>query len=70
MHLSLHKAAKAYAFINGRDYVIPDDVKKMAIPVLSHRIMLSQKGKAAYSTQQNVIASILGTVPVPVTENV
>lgn len=68
--LSLHKAAKAYAFINGRDYVIPDDVKKMAIPVLSHRIMLSQKGKAAYSTQQNVIASILGTVPVPVTENV
>ena len=66
--LALHKAAKAYAFINQRDYVIPDDVKKMAVPVLSHRIMLSQKGKAAYSTQQNVIASILGTVPVPVTE--
>ncbi|MGN0654286.1 MAG: AAA family ATPase [Oscillospiraceae bacterium] len=66
--LALHKAAKAYAFINQRDYVIPDDVKKMAVPVLSHRIMLSQKGKAAYSTQQNVIASILGTVTVPVME--
>lgn len=66
--ISLHKAAKAYAFICGRNYVIPDDVKKLAVPVLSHRIIMTQKGKANYGTQQNYIASLISTVSVPLTE--
>jgi len=66
--ISLHKAAKAYAFICGRDYVTPDDIKRLAVPVLSHRIIMTQKGKATYGTQQNYIASLMTTVGVPLTE--
>ena len=39
--LALLKAAKAYAYINGRDYVVPEDIKMLAIPVLAHRIALN-----------------------------
>lgn len=63
--ISLHKAAKALAFINGRDFVTPDDIKKMAVPVLSHRIILSQKGKSSYGSQQHTIAVLLSSVEVP-----
>ncbi|MDO4584348.1 MAG: MoxR family ATPase [Planctomycetia bacterium] len=38
--LALYRAAQAYAFVEGRDYVTPDDVKALAVPVLSHRILL------------------------------
>ncbi len=41
--IDLLKVSKAKAFLDGRDYVIPDDVKKMALPVLSHRLILHQK---------------------------
>jgi len=42
----LYMAAKAYALLNGRNYVLPDDVKKLAVPVLAHRIIL--KPEAVY----------------------
>ena len=38
--LALYRATQAYAFVEGRDYVTPDDVKALAVPVLSHRILL------------------------------
>jgi len=40
--LNLYRASKAWAFIKGRDYVLPDDIQKMAVPVLSHRIIMTQ----------------------------
>lgn len=64
--LALMKAAQAYAAINGRDYVNPDDVKYIAVPVLSHRIIL--KSHAVTSGMLNteiVISNILEEVPVP-----
>jgi len=64
-NLALLKAAQALAAINGRSYVIPDDIKDLAVPVLGHRIILrgSQRNK---STQiVNLIQDILESVEVP-----
>ena len=65
--LALLKSAKAYAALDGREYVIPDDVKKLAVPVLAHRLVISygyQKGKEA----ERLIAEILDSIPVPTEE--
>ena len=64
--ISLYKAAKATAFINGRNYVTPDDVKYIAESVLSHRIILSVMGKAKYNSSSQFISRILSITPVPV----
>ncbi|MBQ7378406.1 MAG: MoxR family ATPase [Clostridia bacterium] len=63
--LSLMKAAKGYAAIAGRNYVIPDDVKRAAHPVLDHRIMLENSARIHKNAAFNVIEDILGTVTVP-----
>ena len=62
---SLMKVAKGYAAIENRDFVIPDDVKKAALPVLTHRIMLTSSARIKVNASQNVISEILETVPVP-----
>lgn len=62
--LALLRAAKAYAYLMGRDYVIPEDVKHLTVPVLAHRIVLSyghQKGEDA----KNMLNSMLSEIPVP-----
>ena len=63
--LSLMKAAKGYAAIAGRNYVIPDDVKRAAHPVLDHRIMLENSARIHKNAAYNVVEDILGTVTVP-----
>ncbi|MBR5602464.1 MAG: MoxR family ATPase [Clostridia bacterium] len=63
--LSLMKAAKGYAAIAGRNYVIPDDVKRAAHPVLDHRIMLENSARIRKDAAYNVVEDILGTVTVP-----
>ena len=63
--LALYRAGLAYACINGRDYVLPDDIKYLAPFVLTHRVMLSPKGKSVLETAENVIAEILRTIAVP-----
>jgi len=62
---SLYKASKAWAAMDGRDYVTPDDVKALALPVLSHRLVL--KGSSRYSgvNAEDVLLDILNTVEVP-----
>ena len=65
---SLMKVAKGYAAIDNRDYVMPDDVKKAALPVLTHRIMLTSSAKIKANAAENVINEIVEQVPVP-TEN-
>lgn len=64
--IALYKAAKAWAFINERSYITPDDVRHCAVSVLSHRIMLSPKGKAALGSQENVIERIIAETKVPI----
>ena len=63
--IALHKAAKANAYLSGRDYVLPDDVKAMAESVLAHRLILSPKGKAQAGDSRSVVADVLASVPVP-----
>lgn len=63
--IALFKASKAYALLNGRDYVLPDDVKFLVPYVLSHRLILSPKGKSVMDTPENVLEQILHVVAVP-----
>lgn len=58
--------AKAAAFLDGRDYVIPDDVKKMALPTLAHRIVLRVDYELEGLKPRDVIEDILKRTPVPV----
>lgn len=64
--LSLMKAAKAWAYIKGRDYVIPDDIQAMAVSVLSHRIIRGSSSKIKNITEEAIILETLSKVKVPV----
>lgn len=63
--LALHQAARAYAFLKARHFVIPDDVKAVALPVLRHRLLLSYEAEAEDIKTDMVIQKILSTVPSP-----
>jgi len=63
--LALQKAARARAATRGRTYVVPDDVKALAHPVLDHRIMLTPEAQLAGTTAADVVADLLDRVPVP-----
>jgi len=52
--------------LQGRDYVIPDDVKALAIPVLSHRLILSPEAQLRGRDAEQIVAELLETMPVPV----
>lgn len=64
--LALFRATQAWAFYNRRNYVIPEDIKAMAVPVLSHRIILKQEAKLKKISANDIIYSILSNVRVPV----
>ncbi|AFK86072.1 MoxR family ATPase [Thermoanaerobacterium saccharolyticum] len=64
--LNLMKAAQAKAFIEGRNYVLPDDVKYLCVPVLSHRIILKNELRFNSVDEKSVIKDILNTTKVPV----
>jgi MoxR-like ATPase len=59
------RIAKAFAFIEGRDYVIPEDVAEVFADVCAHRIILSPKARIAETSAQDVLAEILASVPMP-----
>ena len=64
--LALMRAAKGFALISGRDYVIPDDVKKVALPVMAHRIIpRSAHSLRSSDNSQTIIEYLLDSVPVP-----
>ncbi len=64
--IALHKGAKANAYINEREYAIPDDVKNIAVSVLAHRIILSPQGKNNFSVPENYVTELLKKVDIPV----
>ena len=66
--LALFKLARARAAFHGRDFVIPDDVKEMVLPVLTHRIILKPEVWYTKVTERMVLESILEKVPVPKVE--
>lgn len=63
--IALYKAAKAYAYIYERGYATPDDVKKTAVSVLAHRVILSPQGRTEFNTTEAYIEAILNTLAVP-----
>ena len=64
--IALIRAAQACAVLAGRDYILPDDVKRMALPVLSHRLILSPEARMKGHSPQQILLSLLSSVPVPV----
>jgi MoxR-like ATPase len=62
---ALLAVAKAYAWLSGRDYVIPDDVKAYAVPVLRHRVRLRADAELDGVTVEATLAGVLATVPAP-----
>ncbi|WP_408634711.1 AAA family ATPase [Oceanobacillus manasiensis] len=64
--IALMRASKAFAYINGRDYVIPDDVKHLAPYVLAHRVILTSEAKYDGTTSEQVIESIIKNVHIPI----
>ncbi|RME80481.1 MAG: MoxR family ATPase [Caldilineae bacterium] len=63
--INLVKAARAYAFLCGRDYVIPEDIKEIAHDVLRHRIITTYEAEAQNVTTDQIISTILDHIPVP-----
>jgi MoxR-like ATPase len=63
--LALYRAAQARAAISGRDYVLPDDVKELAIPTIAHRVILGPGARLRDLSAEQVVEEILNSVPVP-----
>jgi MoxR-like ATPase len=62
--INLNRAAKCVALMNGRDFVLPDDIKEIASDVLSHRIILNYEAEADGITSRQIVESILKKVPI------
>jgi MoxR-like ATPase len=63
--LALQRASRALAASLGRDYVVPDDVKRLAPVVLEHRVLLSPDAALRGVTGEDVLRSVTGSIPVP-----
>ena len=63
--LGLQRAARARAAASGRDYVVPDDLKLLAAPVLEHRLALTPEAQMRGVSRNELVAEVLGRVPVP-----
>ncbi len=63
--LALQRAAQAAAALDGRDYVVPDDVQGVAAPVLAHRLILARDAVAEGRAAEAVVAEVVKAVPVP-----
>ncbi len=63
--LNLQRAAKARAAAGGRNYVVPDDIKALADPVLTHRLVVTPEAQIAGMRSGDVLQEVLRTVPVP-----
>jgi MoxR-like ATPase len=66
--VALYRAAQAWAFLDGRDFVRPDDVKAVAPSVLAHRVVVDLDQGLRGATAEGAVAELLGSVPVPPTE--
>ena len=64
--IALMKASQAYAFMKGRNYVIPDDIQYLASFVMAHRILLKPEAKYGGENAESIIKNLLSTIPVPI----
>ena len=63
--IALQKAAKAFAAMSGRDFVVPDDVKRAAVPVLAHRLIMTSSARIRRGSDAQTVENIMRTVTVP-----
>ncbi len=63
--IALFKGSRALAFIHGRDFVLPDDVKRLLIPALSHRLRINAEAAMEDVTAEDIITKVASEVPVP-----
>ena len=63
--LQLVRAARAAAALDGRDYVLPDDVQSLAVPVLAHRLLLTAEAQVARRSSEDVVGALLERTPLP-----
>ena len=66
--LALHRAAQALAYYEGRDYCIPDDIKRLALPVVAHRVIVSSKYSSPHRRSEEaetILAEILRSIEIP-----
>jgi MoxR-like ATPase len=63
--VALFLASRAEAFLSGRDFVTPDDVKSLALPVLRHRVVLTPEAEVEGQTVDERLGGLLGTIPAP-----
>ena len=68
--LALLKLSRCKAALEGRDFVLPDDVKAVAVPALAHRIVLRPELWVQRVSAEDVVADVLATVPTPKAEDV
>jgi MoxR-like ATPase len=66
--LALYQASQAWAAIQGREYVLPDDVKRLAPVILTHRLMISPQAQLRGRRPEELVEDIVNSVPVPVEE--
>lgn len=66
--LGLMRAGQALAALQGREYVLPDDIKRLAIPVLAHRMTLREEEWLRGNCAENILQNIIEQLPVPVVE--
>ena len=63
--INLTLAAKAYAFLQGRGYVTPEDVKAIGLDVLRHRVVPTYEAEAEEKTSETIVQKIFDELPVP-----
>lgn len=66
--LALYRTSQAFAAMQGREYVLPDDVKRLAPSVLAHRLLTTTRTRLRGKRQQEIMAEIIKSIPVPVEE--
>ena len=67
--LALHRACQARALLHDRDYVLPDDVKALAVPVLAHRLILDPAARLRGTSTEEILAEIVERLAVPVEDD-
>ena len=64
--LGLMRAAQGLAALRGRNYALPDDIKELLVPVLAHRIILSEEAKLSGGNPEHILEEIISRIPVPI----
>jgi MoxR-like ATPase len=63
--LALFRTSQAYAGVQGREYIVPDDIKAMAEATLAHRIIVGPSARIKDISSRSIVQQIIGSVPIP-----